>query len=84
MACIKISIINQGKETLTWHSSDMEEFMCGAVIRAMASAVDKPVIEAILDSVIARIAMADNNITQGCKKAQIAKPTFYRRLEDAA
>jgi len=84
MACIKISIIDKGKESLTWHSSDMDEFMCGVVIRAMASAVEKPVVEAVLDSVIARIVLADGNIKTVCKKVGVSKSGFYRGLKNAS
>jgi len=83
VASIKIAIMDQGKETLVWHSNDMDEFMCAVTIRAMASAVEKPVVEAVLDSVIARI-VQEESITKGCEKAGIPRGYYYRRLKNAS
>ena len=83
MAHIRVSIITNGKSTLDWHTNEMPEFMCAVTIRAMASAVEKPVVEAVLDSVIARM-IQEQSVSKGLKKAEMSRATFYRRLKNAS
>lgn len=77
---IKISIEQGEKRIFYWESNPMTAFSAGILIRAMASAIDGTVDDAVRDSAIASI-MQEGSIKDGIKRSQISRATAYRKTE---